>query len=63
MSLKCRYGLKSATLSFVPKCTLVLQLLTLPTKLHGAPASAANSKEQWAGYTEFHPALELSAQF
>lgn len=52
LSLKRSYGLKSATLLFVPKCTLVLQLLTLPTKMHCAPASIANSKEQWAGYTE-----------
>lgn len=60
--LKCSYGLQSATFLFVPKRSSVLQLLTLPTKIHHAPASIANSKEQWAGYTEFHSALELSAQ-
>lgn len=52
ISLKCSYGLNSATLLFIPKCTLVLQLLTLPTKIHCVPASNGNSKEQWAAYTE-----------
>lgn len=46
MALKCRYGLKSATLLSIQKCTLVLQLLTLPTKIHCALAGTANSKEQ-----------------
>lgn len=32
-------------------------------KIHCAPANIANSKEQGAGYTEFHSALEQSAQF
>ena len=32
-------------------------------KIHCAPANTANSKEQRAGYTEFHSVLELSAQF
>ena len=32
-------------------------------KIHCAPANIANSKEQWAAYTEFHSALELSARF
>jgi hypothetical protein len=63
MSLKFSYGLKSATFLFVSKCSLVLQLLTLPTEIHCAPASNANSEEQWAGNTKFHSALKLSAQF
>lgn len=63
MSLKYSYSLKTAILLFVPNCSLVLQLLTLPTKTHCTPASIANLKEQWAGHTKFQSTFELSAQF
>lgn len=61
--LKHSYGLKTAILLFALNCSLVLQLLTLPTKTHFTPASIANLKEQWTGHTKFHSAFELSAQF
>lgn len=63
VSLKYSYGLKTVILLFVLNCSLVLQLLTLPTKTHCIPASIANLKEQWDGHTKFHSTFELSAQF